>query len=179
MGETPYNSIPHSFVGPRSKTIPDLDENTTLDSRNDSLQRSGRAIYPLETQEKPGKKRTRAVALSGTGNGDSFLRLAAARTAGAMVRYGSTTFLNGPTEAVILRRSLASAVHQVAGPGGELQRSAGSWWGHTGEGEGGMIGIDFWDQKGQVVFDFNCGGMLRCWVDEEGKEWAMVFKDDY
>lgn len=104
--------------------------------------------------------------MSGTGNGDSFLRLAAARTAGAIVRFCPN-------------RSLASAVHQIAGAGGELQRSAGDRWGKTGEGEGGIIGIELVDGKGKVVFDFNCGGMFRCWVDEQGRERVMVFKDEY
>ena len=108
----------------------------------------------------------RAVALSGTGNGDSFLRLAAARTAGAIVRFAPD-------------RSLASAVNQIAGPFGELQQSAGDRWGKTGEGEGGIIGIELVDGKGKVVFDFNCGGMFRCWVDEMGVERVMVFEEEY
>ncbi|KAF6240041.1 hypothetical protein HO173_001651 [Letharia columbiana] len=108
----------------------------------------------------------RAVAMSGTGNGDSFLRLAAARTAGAIVRFSPN-------------RSLASAINQVAGSGGELERSAGDRWGETGEGEGGIIGIELVGGKGKIAFDFNCGGMFRCWVDDHGKEKVMVFKDEY
>jgi L-asparaginase len=107
----------------------------------------------------------RAVAMSGTGNGDSFLRLAAVRTAGAIVRFAPD-------------RSLASAVNQIVGPGGEMQRSAGDRWGN-GEGSGGIIGIELVDGKGNVVYDFNCGGMFRCWVDEMGKERVMVFRDEY
>lgn len=108
----------------------------------------------------------RAVAMSGTGNGDSFLRLAAARSAGAIVRFSPN-------------RSLASSVNQIAGPGGELQRSAGDRWGETGEGEGGIIGIELVDGTGKVIFDFNCGGMFRCWVDDHDRERVMVFKDEY
>ena len=107
----------------------------------------------------------RAVAMSGTGNGDSFLSLAAVRTAGAIVRFSHD-------------RSLASAVNQIAGSGGELQRSAGDRWG-TGEGEGGIIGIELVDGKGEIIFDFNCGGLFRCWVDDQGKVRVMVFKDEY
>ncbi len=55
---------------------------------------------------------TRAVAMSGTGNGDSFLRTAGVRTAAAIARFAPRT-------------SLASAVTEIVGPGGELQRSAG------------------------------------------------------
>lgn len=119
----------------------------------------------VSTKEKPTNK-IRAVAMSGTGNGDSFLRLAAARTAVAIVRFSPN-------------RSLASAVNQVAGPFGELQRSAGDRWGKAGEGEGGIIGIELAEGKGEVVFDFNCGGMFRCWVDELGEERVMVFRDEY
>lgn len=108
----------------------------------------------------------RAVAMSGTGNGDSFLRLTAARTAGAIVRFSPS-------------RSLASAVNQLAGSGGELERSAGDRWGETGEGEGGIIGIELVDGKGKIASDFNCGGMFRCWVDDHGQEKVMVFKDEY
>ncbi|KAK4973286.1 hypothetical protein LTR28_011512, partial [Elasticomyces elasticus] len=58
-----------------------------------------------------------ALAISGTGNGDSFLRLAAARTACALVRFAA----HPPA-------SLADAVARVAGPGGMLQRSAAERW---------------------------------------------------
>ena len=108
----------------------------------------------------------RAVAMSGTGNGDSFLRTAAVRTAGAIARFSPC-------------RSLSSAVTQIAGPGGELQQSAGDRWGKTGEGEGGIIGIELVDGKGKIVFDFNCGGMFRTWVDDDGEEKVMVFKCKY
>lgn len=122
--------------------------------QTDSPEKSGKTDYP------------RAVAMSGTGNGDSFLRTAAARTAGAIVRFSP-------------HRSLASAINQIAGPGGELQQSAGNRWGKTGEGEGGIIGIELAGGKGEAVFDFNCGGMFRCWIDAQGKERVMVFKDEY
>lgn len=124
-------------------------------------------LFPSMISEKPQPlSNIRAVAMSGTGNGDSFLRLAAARTVGAIVRFSPD-------------RSLASAVNQIAGPLGELQRSAGNRWGKTGEGEGGIIGIEIVDGKGEVVFDFNCGGMFRCWVDAMGVERVMVFRDEY
>lgn len=117
--------------------------------------------------------RRRAVALGGTGNGDSFLRTSAVRTAAAMCRFGSRTV--APT-------TLASAVTRVAGPGGELQQSAGERWQKTFEGQGGIIAIELYgdEKEGRVVFDFNCGGMWRAWLDEEtGKPQVMVFKDAY
>ncbi|KAL4949281.1 nucleophile aminohydrolase [Aspergillus filifer] len=127
-------------------------------------------------------KKRRAVAVSGTGNGDSFLRTAAARTTCAMMRFSERGV------------SLEEAVSAVAGANGELQRSAGRRWGKTGEGAGGIIGIEVevdddaagsgWAlRRGKVVFDFNCGGMFRAWVDEEPNgrdaEHVMVFKEAY
>ncbi|KAI4169755.1 MAG: hypothetical protein LQ343_005496 [Gyalolechia ehrenbergii] len=116
--------------------------------------------------EKRSSDGIRAVALSGTGNGDSFLRLAATRTAAAIARFST-------------HHTLTSAVHQIAGPGGELQRSAGDRWGKTGEGEGGIVGIELVDGVGQIVADFNCGGMFRTWVDGNGAERVMVFNEEY
>lgn len=121
-----------------------------LDEKRDSQPRSGAH---------------RAVAMSGTGNGDSFLQTAATRTAAAMARWSN--------------RSLASSVQEIAGVGGELQRSAGDRWGKTGEGEGGIIGIELVDGVGKIVFDFNCGGMFRAWTDDGGKERMMVFREEY
>ncbi|KAJ5856265.1 uncharacterized protein N7529_010209 [Penicillium soppii] len=130
-------------------------------------------------------KKRHAIAVSGTGNGDSFLRVAAARTAAAMLRFSPPgTFPLG----------LADAVTAVAGPGGELQRSADARWKSTGEGEGGIIGIeaelataagssDVKLHRGRVVFNFNCSGMWRAWMDTDdtGKEIEriMVFREEY
>ncbi|ETN39753.1 uncharacterized protein HMPREF1541_05979 [Cyphellophora europaea CBS 101466] len=114
----------------------------------------------------------RAVALSGTGNGDSFLRTSAARSVGARCRYSSSP------------EPLSKAVSAVAGPGGELQQSAGTRFGRTGEGEGGIIGIEVGASgAAEVVFDFNCLGMWRAWYEKnrDGKEVpkVMVFREEY
>ena len=135
--------------------------------------------YHQIPNEKEPTPQLRAIAISGTGNGDSFLRLCACRTAGAIVRFSPP-----PPGRLVPIRTLASAVNQITGPGGELQRSAGDRWGKTGEGEAGMIGIEFVDDgkgnaKGEVVFDFNCSGLFRCWTDAEGREKAMVFREEY
>lgn len=127
--------------------------------------------------------RKRAIAVSGTGNGDSFLRVAAARTTAAMLRFSTPGRFPD---------SLADAVSAVAGPNGELQRSAGLRWDITGEGEGGIIGIeaeltagdgDGSLRRGEVVFDFNCTGMWRAYIehDDYGREVEkiMVFRDEY
>ncbi|KAK2009440.1 N-terminal nucleophile aminohydrolase [Colletotrichum eremochloae] len=117
---------------------------------------------------------TRAIAVSGTGNGDSFMRVAAGRTVGAVARWKP---LSG-----------AEAVSFVSGPGGELQRSAGDRWGVTGEGEGGVIGIEVAvarDAEGRVVGarsavvqDFNCNGMYRAWIDDDGRAYAKIYRGD-
>ncbi|KAF4929583.1 Isoaspartyl peptidase [Colletotrichum viniferum] len=119
-------------------------------------------------------KTTRAIAASGTGNGDSFWRVAAGRTVGAVARFKP---LSGK-----------EAVSFVAGTGGELQRSAGDRWRVTGEGEGGIIGIEVAvtrDEEGGVVGvrseilqDFNCNGMYRAWIDDEGLAHAKIYHDE-
>lgn len=118
-----------------------------------------------ESTDKP--PRIQAVAMSGTGNGDSFLRLSAARTAAAMTRF---TYPPLP---------LSVSVTRMAGPKGMLQQSAGDRWHKTGEGEGGIIGIEMRAGRGEVVADFNCGGLFRAWVDERGDERMMVFRREY
>ncbi|EMC99930.1 hypothetical protein BAUCODRAFT_63105 [Baudoinia panamericana UAMH 10762] len=114
----------------------------------------------------------RAVAMSGTGNGDSFLKLAAARTAAAMARFSRLS----PLSIGIL--ALQHTVTAIAGPNGALQQSAEDRWMKTGEGEGGIIGIDFNEGKGEVVADFNCGGMFRAWVDDDGVMRMAVFRQE-
>lgn len=116
-------------------------------------------------QADPKSRQIRAVAMSGTGNGDSFLRLSAARTTGAMVRF------TGPA------LSLAAAVRRMAGPGGELQLSAGDRWG-SGEGEGGIIGIELINGEGTIAWDFNCGGLFRAWIDDGGAARCLIFRDE-
>ena len=46
------------------------------------------------------------------------------------------------------------------------------------EGTGGFIGIELVGDKGEVVWDLNCGGMFRAWVDESGEERCAIFKDE-
>lgn len=117
---------------------------------------------------------SRSMGASGTGNGDSFLRINAVRTVAAMARWKP--------------ESTAKALTNVIGPEGELQRSAGDRWGHTGEGEGGMIGIESVVERdaksgkvikvrSEVVMDYNCGGMYRAWVDDEGKTRMSIWNN--
>jgi L-asparaginase len=136
--------------------------------------------------------RRRAIALSGTGNGDTFLRTAASRTTAAICRFSNPDPLSNST-------SLATAVNLTAGPNGEMQRSAGDRWKVTGEGQAGMIGIEIYGDEhgadeetagfkvsqrprrtGNAVFDFNCGGLWRVWMDERtGRGKVMVFRQEY
>ncbi|CAK7235358.1 hypothetical protein SCUCBS95973_009243 [Sporothrix curviconia] len=118
-------------------------------------------------------KTTRSVGLSGTGNGDSFLRVSAAHTVAAMAQYKPL--------------SSAAALGAVAGPGGVLETSAGTRWGRTGEGEGGLIGIELAvvrdgdavrQVRTAVIQDYNCGGMFRAWVDDAGLTQVRVFRDE-
>ncbi|KAK5724505.1 hypothetical protein LTR15_004550 [Elasticomyces elasticus] len=118
----------------------------------------------------------RAVAMSGTGNGDSFLRLNAVRTAAAMARFSSGGVSDGSLTVGLT--SLQHAVSAIAGPHGALQQSAEDRWLKSGEGEGGIIGIDLRDGEGHVVADFNCGGMFRTWIDDNGKARMAVFRQE-
>ncbi|RDW81180.1 isoaspartyl peptidase/L-asparaginase [Aspergillus mulundensis] len=191
-GQGPY---PRTFIGPKSiwqMTLADcwpalphfLKESLASESDAD-LDTTHALLKKSFIDEKPktlrSRKIRRAVAVSGTGNGDSFLRTAAARTACAMVRFSEK------------RVSLADAVTAVAGADGELQRSAGRRWGKTGEGQGGIIGIEAEIDdgaaagsslgRGKVIYDFNCGGMFRAWaeegVDGDDVEHVMVFREPY
>ncbi|KAF2825148.1 L-asparaginase precursor [Ophiobolus disseminans] len=119
---------------------------------------------PTEQGPEPSSKTRHALALSGTGNGDTFLRLCAARTTVAYSRFTRTPF--------------SSAVTWMAGPSGELQNSAGDRWGKTHEGLGGMIGIEVVGDKVEVVWDYNCGGMVRAWTDEEFNTTCLVFRKE-
>jgi L-asparaginase len=115
---------------------------------------------------------TRSAALSGTGNGDSFLRVAAVRTVVGIARWSGV--------------ATAEALRRIAGRGGELQKSAADRWGKTGEGEGGMIGIEavvvresssgnVVESRSNILQDFNCGGMFRAWIDDDGRPVMRIF----
>ncbi|KAF7719256.1 Asparaginase [Penicillium ucsense] len=120
----------------------------------------------------------RSIGLSGTGTGDSFVRTAAAQGVLGLAQWKPETGSN--------------ALKYVAGADGILQQSAGDRWGKTGEGEGGMIGIESMilrDKTGEVVgtksmllMDYNCAGMYRAWVDDSGQPrmsiWTNGAEDD-
>lgn len=135
-------------------------------------------IPPEEKVMKRGDRVFRSTAMSGTGNGDSFLRLNAVRTASAIAKYRGSKSSQ--------KISLQEAITEVTGPGGDLMKSAGDRWRKTGEGEGGIIGIELTvvtDADGQkksatsnVVDDYNCGGMFRAAVNSRGKAVMRVWK---
>ncbi|PHH49864.1 Isoaspartyl peptidase [Ceratocystis fimbriata CBS 114723] len=133
-------------------------------------------VASSESSESPGLLPitiSRSMGTSGTGNGDSFLRIAAGRTVGALARFRPL-----PTQ---------SALSAVSGRGGALQQSAGDRFGRTGEGEGGMVGIEsVVVRRGEqvvytrthIVQDHNCGGMFRAWIDDDGKAIVRVFNGE-
>ncbi|KAI3324192.1 L-asparaginase precursor [Xylariaceae sp. AK1471] len=116
----------------------------------------------------------RSTAVSGTGNGDSFLRVAAARSVASIARWTGL-----PS---------SEALNRIAGRGGELEKSAGSRWGKTGEGEGGMIGIECViarDKSGAVLYtrseilqDHNCAGMFRAWITDDGLPEMKIWQEE-
>ncbi|KAL2759292.1 hypothetical protein ACRALDRAFT_1028041 [Sodiomyces alcalophilus JCM 7366] len=128
---------------------------------------------PYDPVPSPHTTTTRSFGASGTGNGDSFLRVAAVRSVAARAQWKP--------------EPSAKALTAVTGQGGELQRSAGDRWGTTGEGQGGMIGIEstvLRDSHGDIIGaasellqDFNCGGMFRAWIDNDGRARARMWRD--
>jgi L-asparaginase len=138
--------------------LPSLTMYSSIPTEPNSLSKSDRVFH--------------STGLSGTGNGDSFLRLNAARTISAIARYRNTPLQQATTE--------------ISGPGGEMVKSAGDRWKKTGEGEGGVIGIELivvTDADGKkksatshIVDDYNCGGMFRAAVDQNGKAVMRVWK---
>jgi L-asparaginase len=130
-------------------------------SSNSQPLQSTLAYTQLDFKPKPIRH---AVGLSGSGNGDTFVRMAAARTVAAKSRFQST--------------SLSLALTWMAGPGGELQKSAGDRWGLVHEGVGGIIGIELVGITSDVLCDYNCGGMFRAWTDEDGKEKCLIFREE-
>jgi len=124
----------------------------------------GKSSLPEVPDVKASSSIRHAVGLSGTGNGDSFIKLAAARTVASKARFGRT--------------SLSDALPWMTGPGGELQRSAGDRWRRTHEGTGGMIGIEVLGEQATVVQDYNCGGMCRAWTEEDGEQKCLIFRED-
>ncbi|KAF5854116.1 hypothetical protein GGP41_006937 [Bipolaris sorokiniana] len=126
---------------------------------------SSRQTAPTPSQDNKEPTPIRhAVGLSGTGNGDSFLRTSAARTTAAKSRFSS--------------QSLSDATTWMVGRGGELQKSAGNRWDGVHEGVGGIIGIELVGNKVQVVQDYNCGGMFRAWTEENGSLKCSIFRED-
>ena len=86
-------------------------------------------------------------AISATGQGEFFIRLAIAHEISALMKHNGL--------------SLKDAAHRVIF--GELNRL---------QGRGGVIGLD---RKGHVVFEFNTSGMFRAYKDQTGKTRVFFF----
>lgn len=90
-----------------------------------------------------------AVGVSGTGDGDYFIRLATASTIGRRMRY-----LNESVD--------KAAKHCVE----ELRQ------------DGGIGGVIALDNRGNVAMPLNCSGMYRGVIREDGKPKTAIFADD-
>lgn len=86
------------------------------------------------------------VAVSCTGQGEYFMRAAAAADVSARIRYGGQT----------LEEAAAGALADMARQGGD----------------GGIIAID---AEGRMVLPFTSHGMKRAWTDAEGRAHAATF----
>lgn len=128
---------------------------------------------PTSELDGKGMVARRSMGVSGTGTGDSFVRIAAARTVAGMAQW--------------MPIPSAEAVTRVAGANGTLQQSAQERWGTTGEGEGGMIGIEavalqnadgeVVARRSEILMDCNCAGMYRAWIDDSGKAVMSIWSN--
>ncbi|KAI0633742.1 asparaginase [Trametes polyzona] len=96
-----------------------------------------------------GKSQRVAVGVSGTGDGDYFIRLATASTIGRRMKY--------------LREPVQRAAKECVE---ELRR------------DGGVGGVIALDNAGHVAMPLNCSGMYRGVVREDGVPKTAIFDDD-
>ncbi|KAI1783150.1 asparaginase [Ganoderma leucocontextum] len=96
-----------------------------------------------------GKGKTVAMGVSGTGDGDYFIRLATASTIGRRMKY-----LHEPISV-----AAKACVEELRGDGGV----------------GGVIALD---NAGNVAMPMNCSGMYRGVVFEDGVPKTAIFDDD-
>jgi len=96
-----------------------------------------------------GKSTKVAVGVSGTGDGDYFIRLATASTIGRRMKY--------------LNESVAQASEYCVE---ELRR------------DGGVGGVIVLDNQGNVAMPLNCSGMYRGIVRDDGVPKTAIFDDD-
>ncbi|RPA72050.1 N-terminal nucleophile aminohydrolase [Ascobolus immersus RN42] len=102
----------------------------------------------------------RAVGISGTGNGDFFLKLQACHSIASRMKFAGA--------------SLQHASEVMVGSGGEMEKA-----GPTGKGQGGIIGIEHSGTgESSIVWDLNCGGMFRAYMDDDGQVKVAVFADE-
>ncbi|MCC6839352.1 MAG: isoaspartyl peptidase/L-asparaginase [Flavobacteriales bacterium] len=88
-------------------------------------------------------------AISCTGNGEAFLRAAAAHDVHALMAYKGLT----------LEEAVRIVVHEKLPPL---------------DGEGGLIAVD---RHGRLVLDFNCTGMYRGWAATDGAVHTAIFRE--
>ncbi len=90
-----------------------------------------------------------SCAISCTGHGESFIKAVAAHDVHALMSY----------KGLSLSEAMRVVVHEKLPPL---------------DGDGGIIGVD---KDGGIVLDFNCSGMYRGWVGEDGSCRTAIFKD--
>ncbi|KAI4095874.1 MAG: hypothetical protein L6R37_007026, partial [Teloschistes peruensis] len=109
----------------------------------------------------PPPARCHLTALSGTGNGDFFLRFQ------TCTRIISLTHLHSLPLSLSSRKVLEQMRQSETG---------------SAKGDAGVIGIDVVrnekEVKGEIVMEMNCGGMFRGFVDGEGRTRVAVFRDE-
>ncbi len=88
-------------------------------------------------------------AVSATGTGEYFMRLAAARDISAMLEYRN----------ISIQEAADAAVAKVTKLGGD----------------GGVICLD---KKGNIAFSFNSGGMARGYINKDGRPVVMIYRDE-
>ncbi|CCA71649.1 related to asparaginase 2 [Serendipita indica DSM 11827] len=95
------------------------------------------------------RNKRHAVGVSGTGDGDYFIRQATCATLGSRVK--------------LLGESLQKASDNVVQ--------------HLEE-DGGVGGVIALDSKGTIVFALNCSGMFRGLIRDDGRPLTAIFKED-
>ncbi len=89
-------------------------------------------------------------AVSGTGQGEYFIRLGIARDVSALMEYKKMS----------AEKAATMVIHEKL------------------TGLGGTGGIIVLDKRGNVAMPFNTGGMYRGWVKEDGKVHVLMYKDE-
>ncbi|PVG03159.1 L-asparaginase [Serendipita vermifera] len=114
-----------------------------------SKNRIWKRLLNFALQRQSVSRNTKGVGVSGTGDGDYFIRQATCATLCTRMK--------------LLGESMKRAANNVVA---DLQRDGGI---------GGVVAVD---TKGNVAFGINCSGMYRGYIKKDGKPLTAIFKDD-